>query len=291
MIGGFIAAWLIPAFGWRAVFYFGGAIPLLLGIFMIFALPESLQFLALRASDPKKLVRWLRKIDPAAPSEDAVEYVVTEEKKSGLPAVHLFREGRTTVTLLLWVVNFMNLLNLYFLAFWIPTVATRAGYTTVVAVLLGTMVQVGGTLGSFGNAWFIGRLGFVHALAPIFAIGALSIACIGQPGLALPLLFTAVFVAGWSVPGGQPGVNALAAVYYPTYLRSTGIGWGLGIGRLGAIVGPVVGGILIANHWTPRAVFYAAAVPAAVSAVVMFALGGFFKAPARSESRAEVLAH
>jgi AAHS family 4-hydroxybenzoate transporter-like MFS transporter len=289
MIGGFIAAWLIPAFGWRAVFYFGGSIPLVLGLVMIPLLPESLQFLALRGKNRDKMLGWLRRIDPSADS--STQYIVREEKKEGIPAIHLFREGRTPVTLLLWVLNFMNLLNLYFLASWMPTVAARAGYTTVIAVLLGTSVQVGGTIGSFGNAWLIEKLGFVGALAPIFAIGSLSIACIGQPGLAVPLLFTAVFIAGWSVPGGQPGVNALAAIYYPTYLRSTGIGWGLGIGRIGAIVGPIVGGILIANKWTPREVFYAAAVPAAIAALTMIALRGFIKRPALAERTAEAVAH
>jgi AAHS family 4-hydroxybenzoate transporter-like MFS transporter len=288
-MGGFVAAWLIPAFGWRSVFYFGGAVPLVIAVFMIVFLPESLQFLALRGKDPAKLLRWLGRIDPSANA--STEYVVREEKKSGLPAIHLFREGRTTVTILLWVVNFMNLLNLYFLASWVPTVVRDAGYTTAIAVLVGTAVQVGGTVGAFGNAWFIGRVGFARALAPVFAVGAISIALIGQPFLTLPLLFAAVFIAGWCVTGGQPGVNSLAAVYYPTYLRSTGIGWGLGIGRIGAIIGPVVGGELMALKWAPREVFYAAAVPAAISAIVMFSLDGYIKKPARADIRAEVLAH
>jgi AAHS family 4-hydroxybenzoate transporter-like MFS transporter len=159
-------------------------------------------------------------------------------------------------------------------------------------VLVGTAVQVGGTIGSFGNGWFIEKAGFVRALAPVFAVGSISIAFIGQPFLTLPLLFTAVFIAGWCVTGGQPGVNALAAVYYPTYLRSTGIGWGLGIGRIGAIIGPVVGGLLMALKWSPRAVFEAAAIPAAISAVVMAVLGGFLKTTSASaESAREVVAH
>src|ERR1700688_1541715 len=94
-----------------------------------------------------------------------------------------------------------------------------------------------------------------------------------MPFLPLTALFCVTFLAGWCVTGGQPGVNAMAAVYYPTYLRSTGIGWGLGIGRLGAIIGPVVGGALMALKWTPRAVFLAAAIPAALSSLVMIVLG------------------
>src|SRR5262249_13235745 len=104
-----------------------------------------------------------------------------------------------------------------------------------------------------------------------FFIGAIAVAAIGQP-LSLPLLFIATFIAGWSIPGGQPGLNALAAVYYPTDLRSTGVGWGLGIGRIGAILGPYIGGQLIALKWTPREVFLAASIPALISALVMLGL-------------------
>jgi AAHS family 4-hydroxybenzoate transporter-like MFS transporter len=109
-------------------------------------------------------------------------------------------------------------------------------------------------------------------LAPCFAVGAIAVGMIGQPFLSLPLLIAALFIAGWSVPGGQPGVNALAGVYYPTDIRSTGIGWGLGIGRIGGILGPLIGGTLIAHQWSTREVFAAAALPAAISAIAMIGL-------------------
>ncbi len=271
-LGGFVAAWLIPSFGWRSVFYFGGAIPLAIALLMFLWLPESLQFLVLRGKDQDKVGRWLKRIAPDQTTTFETKYVVQEVKKEGVPAVHLFREGRTGTTVLLWVLNFMNLLNLYFLSSWIPTVFRDAGYATSIAVLAGAAVQVGGTVGAFGNGWFISRFGWVRALTVCFALACLSIACIGQPGLPLAVLFAVVFVAGWCVVGGQPGINALAAVYYPTYLRSTGIGWGLGIGRIGAIVGPVVGGELMGLKWSNRRLFLAAAFPALISAVVMFAL-------------------
>jgi AAHS family 4-hydroxybenzoate transporter-like MFS transporter len=105
-------------------------------------------------------------------------------------------------------------------------------------------------------------------------VGAVSIAFIGQPFLSLSFLFLSVFLAGWCVPGGQPGVNVFAGMFYPTYLRSTGIGWGLGIGRIGAIIGPVVGGALIGLKWSPRDVFLVAAIPAAISAITMLGLNG-----------------
>ena len=91
----------------------------------------------------------------------------------------------------------------------------------------------------------------------------MSIALIGQPGLTLTALGVIVFVAGWCVVGGQPAINALSATFYPTYLRSTGVGAGLGVGRTGAIIGPYLGGVLLAQQWTPQQLFWAAAVPGA----------------------------
>ena len=271
-IGGFIAAWLIPAFGWRSVFYVGGFVPLVIVLMMFIWLPESLQFMTLRGGHREEVVRWLRQIDPNVPVDGSTEYVVDEPSRRGVPIVHLFREGRTLVTVLYWVVNFMNLLNLYALASWLPTVVSDAGYSTSTAVLVGSILQVGGTIGTFGLAWLIARRGFVPVLSTSFGVAAASIAVVGQPGLSLAVLCMVVFVAGWCVVGGQPGINAFGATYYPTSVRSTGVGWGLGIGRIGAIVGPVVGGELMRLDWSVQDMFLVAAAPALISAVAMGSL-------------------
>jgi AAHS family 4-hydroxybenzoate transporter-like MFS transporter len=196
-----------------------------------------------------------------------------------MPAADLFRGGRRMTTPLLWIITFMNLLNLYFLSSWIPTVVRDSGYSTRIAVLAGAMVQLGGTVGPFASSRFINRFGFIPTLTVSFFCAGLSIAGIGQPGLPLLMLFLTIFVAGWCVVGGQPGINALAALHYPAYLRSTGIGWALGIGRIGAIVGPFVGGELMALHWSNRGLFYAAAVPAFVASVATLSLRFFMKMP------------
>jgi AAHS family 4-hydroxybenzoate transporter-like MFS transporter len=290
-IGGFVSAWLIPTFGWRSVFYFGGAIPLVIGITMFFLLPESLQFMVLRGKNLSNVAKWLKRIDPAIEADGATQYSVREQKKEGVPMLHLFREGRAMTTTLLWIVNFMNLLNLYFLSNWLPTVVRGAGYSTSKAVLVGTTLQVGGTVGSFVLGWLIDRSSFVAVLTPCFTLACISISFIGQPGLTLALLFAVVFVAGFCVVGGQAPVNALAAIYYPTSLRSTGIGWGLGIGRMGAIVGPLLGGALIGLKWSTHALFIAAAVPALISAVVMFCLRWTIKPQAVACARSEILVH
>jgi AAHS family 4-hydroxybenzoate transporter-like MFS transporter len=270
--GGFVAAALIPAYGWQSVFYFGGAIPLVLAVAMTIALPESLQLMVIRGKNPLRLAAWVNRIDPRIHASESSEFVVREEKKSGVPVLHLFREGRAAATLIFWVVNFMNLLNLYSLASWLPTVVRDAGYSASTAVLVGTILQVGGTIGSFGLAWLVARGGFVRALAWTFAVACASIALIGQPSLSLPLIFVVVFIAGWCVVGGQAGLNGLAGTYYPTAMRSTGVGAGLGVGRIGAIVGPAIGGYFMAMHWAARDMFLAAAIPALISAIAMFSL-------------------
>jgi AAHS family 4-hydroxybenzoate transporter-like MFS transporter len=273
-IGGFIAAWLIPTFGWRSVFYFGGTVPLVIAALMFFWLPESLQFMVVRSRNLDKVSHWLKRIDPTLAVGPGTRYVAQEGSKGGVPFTHLLTEGRAPITLLLWLINFMNLLNLYFLAGWLPTVIRQEGYSTSAAVLVTTALQVGGTIGTFGFAWLIARYGFTLILTASFAIACLSIAAIGSQSIlaTAPLLTVVVFIAGWCVVGGQPGLNALAATYYPTYMRSTGVGWALGIGRIGAIVGPVLGGQLIAMQWPSERLFFAAATAALISSVAMFSM-------------------
>jgi AAHS family 4-hydroxybenzoate transporter-like MFS transporter len=278
-IGGFVAAWMIPAFGWQSVFVFGGAVPLVVALAMMWGLPESLQFLAVRRRSRPTLVRWLKKLDPRLQIDDSTQLVAQEQNREGAPFVHLFRDGRGVSTVLLWVINFMNLLVLYSVTSWLPLLINAMGYETRTAVLIGAVLQTGGTIGAFGLAWMIARGGFMPMLTGTFAVATLSIAFIGHPGLSLTALGVIVFVAGWCVIGGQPGINALSATYYPTSLRSTGIGWGLGVGRIGAIVGPYIGGVLIGQKWTEQQLFWAAAAPALVTTLTFVMLSFTMKLP------------
>ena len=272
-LGGFLAAQLIQLYGWRSVFYFGGVVPLAISFIMLLALPESLQFLALRGRKLGQVRKWLARIDPSTPLNPAVQFVVPEQAHNrGVPWVQLFHEGRALGTLLLWIINFMNLLNLYFLTNWLPTVVAGIGYSTPIAVRVGATLQLAGAIGAFLLGWCVHRIGFVPVLAAGFALASINIAYIGHPGISLAMLVIFVSIAGLGVVGGQSGINAFSATYYPTDLRSTGVGAGLGVGRIGAIVGPVVGGLLLAMHWSVRELFLASAVPAMISAVVMAAM-------------------
>jgi AAHS family 4-hydroxybenzoate transporter-like MFS transporter len=293
-IGGFVANALIGTFGWRSVFIFGGAVPTIIAILMLIWLPESLQFLAVRRRQLDRLGAWLKQLDPSLRIGAGTQFTANETSRRGVPLWHLLIEGRALVTILFWIVNFTNILVLYSLSGWLPLIFQNLmGYERSTAILLSTVVQVGGTFGAFGLAWMITRAGFTPMLTLTFAVATVSVALIGQPGLSLPVLYVIVFIAGWCIVGGQPGLNALASSYYPTYLRSTGVGAGLGIGRVGAIVGPMIGNALIGAQWAPQQLLWAAAVPAAISTAVAAALWLVLgRTPKQSDSTTEpALAH
>jgi AAHS family 4-hydroxybenzoate transporter-like MFS transporter len=259
------------------VFYFGAAVPLVIAVLMIVLLPESLQFLALQGKRAEQLGRWLKRIQPTLDVRGAQYVVPDEPKKGGVTFIRLLHDGRAAGTLLLWTVNFMNLLNLYFLQGWLTTVVTDAGYPQTTAAIVASMVQVGGTVGAFTLGWFVHKWGFVPVLTTCGVLASVNIAAIGQPWIPLAMLTTVVFIAGVCVTGGQAAINALAATYYPTELRSTGIGAGLGVGRMGAIIGPTLASMLLGHGWSARDLFLAAAVPPLIAAVAMvgwrFAVG------------------
>jgi len=140
-VGGLVALWLIPLFGWRSVFFVGGSVPLVVALVMFWGLPESLQFLAVQRTRLDQLARWLKQLDPSIRVGPSTEYVSNEKARTGVPLMHLFTEGRSTVTLLLWVVYFMNLLILYSLSNWIPTVFTGMGYSQNAALLTDTVAN------------------------------------------------------------------------------------------------------------------------------------------------------
>jgi AAHS family 4-hydroxybenzoate transporter-like MFS transporter len=276
--GGFVATWLVPAYGWPSVFYFGGAVPLVVGILMLIWLPESLQFLVVRRKFGQ-IAAWIRRVEPSREIGPATEYLAAEEGRKGVPVRYLLAEGRASVTLLYWLANFMNLLNLYFLAGLLPTILTDSGLTASTARIVGTLLQVGGVIGTFGFAWLIARRGFTPMLAAGFATASVAIALLGSPSVltAVPALIVVAMVAGWCVVGGQPGLNTLAATYYPTDMRSTGIGWGLGWGRAGAIVGPLIGTHPAVVALGTSTTFLVFAIPAAIAALAMIVMHRILK--------------
>jgi MFS transporter, AAHS family, 4-hydroxybenzoate transporter len=277
VVGGVVSEWLIPHSGWRSVFTFGALVSLLVAIVMLAFLPESLPFLALTGKS-SAMRRYIRHLAPEI-SADASLSIAGEPEAKGVPLGHLFRDGRALVTVLLWVVNFMNLLNLYFLTNWLPTAVRSFGFSNQMAIRAGTITQLGGLVGGILLGLFAQRLGLVRVLTICFLVACLCFGVISRSSLPFGLLLAVVFLAGFCIPGGQVGINALAATYYPTTLRSTGIGAGLGVGRIGAILGPLIAGELLRQHWEVRSLFLAAVLPALLSAVAILSITGVKNTP------------
>jgi AAHS family 4-hydroxybenzoate transporter-like MFS transporter len=161
-----------------------------------------------------------------------------------VPVKQLFRDGRALTTVLLWSAFVTSFVGHHFLTSWLPTVLVSDGIPLGQAVVAAALFQGGGAVGSLVVGRLVDLRG-IAALAAIFALAVPLVALIGAPGLGEVALLAVVFVAGIFVLGGQIGLNALAGTFYPTFIRSTGAGWAFGIGRIGSILGPVLGGVLI----------------------------------------------
>jgi AAHS family 4-hydroxybenzoate transporter-like MFS transporter len=282
ILGGILCAKMIPTFGWISVFYVGGLSALVLVPVLVVFLPESIRFVVTKNARDPVIASILRKIDPSLVLAPNQSFLLAEEKLHGLSVIHLFREGRAVCTLLLWVVFFMNLLILYFLSNWLPAVLEKSGLPIERAIIATVLLYVGGMLGGVLLARLIDARGPYGILAGSYAGAAVFIALIGSIGTSLMLVMTIVFFAGFCVIGAQLSINALASTTYPTSVRSTGVGWALGVGRIGSIIGPVLGGILMTIGLGTANLFLISAVPAVVAAVCVFLL----KYVTRSESPA-----
>jgi len=269
VIAGLVSVPLMRGFGWPGVFYFGGLLPLILLPVAATLLPESVRFLVARDRSTARVANILERIRPDPRLDDDPRFLVREKALDGVPVKHLFREGRAAGTLLLWTAFFMNLLIIYFFVSWLPLILGQVGLSAEHSIWTAALFNTGGALGGVGIGWLTDRGEPYRLIIGSFAAGALAIAAISLAGASLPLLVATIFLAGLTVVGAQFGINALAAHLYPTPMRSTGVSWGLGIGRLGSIVGPYIGGVLLQQRWDPHQLFLAAAVPAVVATIAM----------------------
>ncbi|HVB34228.1 MAG TPA: MFS transporter [Patescibacteria group bacterium] len=258
--GGFIAAKFIPSFGWPSVFQLGGIVPALLAFTLIFALPESIRFLVLKGGRRERISALLGRLAPSQIFDPGSKFILSEENQRGLPVKHLFTDGRAIMTSLLWLAFVASLMGHYFLTSWLPTVLFDAGVPLAHAVIATALLHVGGIVGSLLVGRLLDKHGIV-AVAVAFAIAVPLTVLIGAVGTSEMLLMTLVFLSGVCLLGGQVGLNAVSGSVYPTYIRSTGAGWAFGVGRIGSIIGPVLGGILISLKPPDLLLFAYAAIP------------------------------
>jgi AAHS family 4-hydroxybenzoate transporter-like MFS transporter len=277
-VGGVISAFVIPAYGWQSVFYIGGIAPLLMIPVVIIGVPESARFLILRRASPLRIGKILRRIVPALEVDEGAKFVIPELAK-GFSVAELFRGGRATTTILLWITMFMTLLVTYFLLSWLPVLISSAGLSLQQSVLATTMFPVGGVLGALLWGRLVDRYWPPTILAFAYAAFAICTASVGPSSASFVALVVVLFGAGVGA-GGQMATNAFGGVVYPTPMKATGVGWMLGIGRTGSMIGPLLGGAMLALHWSVTEILLAAAIPAAIAALSAYLIGRLPKSAA-----------
>lgn len=266
LLGGMVGAVMLPRWGWPSVLYVGGVLPFAMALLLVPVLPESVRFLSVRGADPAKIRRILSRISPELASTQLQLATPQDHRGKGIPVKYLFTEGRAVGTLLLWVPYFMNLLIIYFIVSWVPALLQQAELPVSAGIKAILLFSLGGIAGSLSEGRLMNDIGAVILLVVEFGISTLLIGSLAFTA-SLPLILTVTFVLGFTVQGAQAGLNALVASFYPTAIRSTGVGWALGVGRVGSIVGPVLGGIMLSIGWHAREIFLAGAVPALCAAV------------------------
>jgi len=277
--GALVSAFLIPEHGWQVMFLLGSVLPLAAAALVLASLPESVRFLSLDAVLRPRVLNILSRIDRELSPRSDARLVVREAKQEGFKLAYLFAQGRAPFTLLLWAVFITNLMALQFLLTWLPTVLESPSVPRGLAATATVLVPAGGVAGGL----VLGRLldkGGIGPVAIAFALGVPMVALIGSAGDSTVLLLLATFGAGCAVIGGQTNLHSIAGRFYPTFVRSNGVGWANGAGRVGSILGPVIGGVLIGLDLPNSQLFLFAAIPPACASIFCLALARLQAHPA-----------
>lgn len=274
-VGGMMSAglgiWLIPTYGWSSVF-FVAITPLILLPLILYFLPESPAFL-LRSKRNEGMSKILSRIEPTYVTEKEAQYnYSTGNASSQAPLLALFKDGRVVTTLMFWVSFFMCLLMVYALGSWLPKLMNKAGYALGSSLMFLMVLNIGAIFGAVGGGWLADKFHPRRVLTIFFIVAACSISLLGfkTNTLVLNLL---VAIAGATTIGTQILLYAYVAQYYPLRIRSTGIGWASGVGRSGAILGPILGGALLSMNLPLEFNFYAFAVPGAIACIAISMAG------------------
>lgn len=265
---GWIAADLVPAHGWQILFLIGGFGPLAIAGLLFAFLPESLRFLVLHGGARARIERVVRMIAPKANVTPDTRFTVATDQtpQTSAPIRRLFAGSLRYITPLLWLLFATNLMATYFLNSWMPILFQGAGLSAQNSALALSLFQIGGTVGGLTVALVLDRFGMIPIVV-LFCLAVPAVASIGVHGLGEQGLLIAVSVAGFCILGLQFGLNAVSGLIYPTAVRANGSGWAFAIGRFGSVVGPIMGGALIAMQLPMGRLFYAPAIALALGAV------------------------
>lgn len=271
LLGGFLAAPLIPVFGWEIVFYIGGATTLVMVAVVLLFLPESLHYLI--EQRPANALRQVNNILTRLKQSTITELPDAEPRSLEPGITRIFAPVLRARTALLWISFFMSMLTLYFLLLWTPQIIVNAGLPQSEGIIVGATLNGGGLVGMLLLGHFSERFGLHRLIVSYFLLAALSMVAFALIDASVMVLLVLAFILGFFTVGGMIGLYSVGANLYPTTLRNTGIGWGIGIGRLGAILGPNIAGILMTIGWEKSDYFLILALPLVFAMVSTYALG------------------
>ncbi|CAG2134445.1 MFS transporter [Cupriavidus numazuensis] len=268
-VGGMLAALLgkglIEQYGWQSVFIAAG-MPVLLIPLVLKWMPESIPFL-IKSGRRDELQRIARRMDPTyVPRADDRFVVPSEDKVDSAPVRHLFGEGRGFSTVMFWISCFICLFMVYSLSSWLTKLMASAGYSLGSALTFVLVLNFGAMIGAVGGGWLADKFHIKWVLVVMYVLAAFSISMLGYK-VSTELLYLLVGLAGASTIGTQIVNSAYAGQFYPMSIRSTGIGLMLGVGRAGAILAPIVIGMLVSLQLPLQQNFLAIGIPALLAAV------------------------
>ncbi len=268
MTSALLGAWLVADYGWKIMFYIAG-FPLLALPLIWKYLPESLMFLT-QKGETEKVREIVQKIAPEQQISLDTRFVLNEATAGDeAPLRALFQQGRTFSTLMFWLAFFMCLLMVYALGSWLPKLMIQAGYSLGASMMFLFALNIGGMVGAIGGGVLADRFHLKPVLSIMFAVGALALILLGFNS-PQAVLYTLIAVAGAATIGSQILLYTFVAQFYPAAVRSTGMGWASGIGRIGAIVGPVLTGALLTFELPHQMNFMAIAIPGIIAAIAIF---------------------
>ena len=251
LVGGLLAAWFIPQFGWQSLFLFGGLAPIVLAGFSIAILPESLEFLTAKGKDKARIRSIVAKIAPDLARDEEVEFCPSEEKLPGAPLRNLFTEKRAPVTILFWLALAGSFYFVNILVLWEPWILHSAGATVTQYTLAYVAYNVGSPTGTIISGRLMDRYNPFLILPVGFTIGFFCLLAFGSSlGSPFALIVVLSVFCGFFISGSQCGTMALATVSYPPDIRGTAVGWGYAAAKFGNWCAPVVVGYLLAAGWS-----------------------------------------
>jgi MFS transporter, AAHS family, 4-hydroxybenzoate transporter len=275
VFAGLFASYFLPHYGWQSLFLAGGAVACLIGLLTFFSLPETLTYLVQkgREEDKAQVFKIVSKIAPALASDRDVEFVSSEQKLPGAPVVHLFKEGRARNTILLWMAFILSYYLLWLILSWTPMLLKKSGASPQEFSLAFACVNLGSAIATVSIGILMDKFNPLYTLIIGFSLSFISVMVFGYYA-ASPFVVVAIVsvIMGFFVIGSNAGLMALAALTYPTDIRGTGLGWATGIGRIGSLVAPIVGGVMLTRAWSVNAICTTNATLALVVVAIIFVM-------------------